>query len=130
MSNLLSKASENYKVAHSLIISGNNLAPSVHCSYYACLQTTIHILLEREKITPDVSGGAASHEYLIAELIKELDKDYVAIKEFNKIRDLKNFRKDSDYTAQLITLPTAKKAQEVSLDLKAFFRNKFGIQWI
>ncbi|MFA7379744.1 MAG: hypothetical protein WC150_04735 [Bacteroidia bacterium] len=128
MSNLLTKSSENYKVAHALISSGQNLAPSVHCSYYACLQTVIHILSTSQSSLTLINNGAASHESLINELTKKLGTDFLAVKEFNKIRDLKKYRKESDYTNQIISLPTATKAQEISLELKMFFKNKFGVK--
>ena len=131
MSILLTKASHNYRVAQNLVNSGGYSAPSVHCSYYACLQTIIHILslmgVSQEEIDAK-TDGRGSHENLIACIVGYIRHDPASVKSFtSKIRDLKKYRKESDYENKIVEPERAKLAFEISLELKGFFRNNFNV---
>jgi hypothetical protein len=133
MSFLLNKAKQNISVANDLITGAKYYAPVVHCSYYACIQLIIHVLLQNttEEDLKIKKTGLASHEYYIKEIIKVLDaKDPLTSTKFNKsITQLRSFRIQSDYSNIEIKEAQAKKTQELSLDIKNIFIQRLGVKW-
>ena len=134
-SHLNNKSEENIK-ASELLITNNLYAPSVHCSYYATFQFLTCKWSQYSKLTfkeiANNSKGSGSHNYLIKEVIdyiktNELDgvTDTVQrnVKNTNiqklkrNIKDLKIFRKKSDYQNICIGVEISEQSLEYSKDI-------------
>lgn len=105
MSYLKEKANLNLQVAEDLIRQ-SIYAPSVHCSYFGCLQFLKHTLgayrgdsFEKiEKECKDYGGG--THGWIIDSCLAEYRKlvDFKSHKDLKReIKDLQVFRISSDY---------------------------------
>jgi hypothetical protein len=125
MSYLKEKSKFNIDAAQELI-NLNYYAPSVHCSYYASFQYMKFALKEHRHITYEkiesesLSYRGGSHNYLIDMVLMELNnntgqRDYVDTK--RKIKDLKNFRTDSDYHNIQIFVNQAEKCLDFSKEI-------------
>jgi hypothetical protein len=104
MSYLLSKSNINIKSANCLKEEKNYYSSSVHCSYYACVQTAKHILLfdlsySLSAIFEGMKNKKGFHNYYIKEIFNNLKTTSLSdARNFNsKIRDLRNIRNESDY---------------------------------
>ncbi len=100
--------SEFNKAAANLLLNNQLYAPSVHCSYYMCVQLMLHILFHKKKIQKadfdsDMKkrrDGTHGHAiYLIGLDLIKIEKD--SYKRFQAlIPKLKEYREKSDYTDQ------------------------------
>jgi len=105
MSKLKQKSEFNIDAAK-LLIKEAYYAPSIHCSYYSCFQLMKFTIkdfsgIDYETQSVNISTtGQHTHQYVINFISDELKK-FVGIKEsrtFKRtIKDLKQFREESDY---------------------------------
>ncbi|ADQ79031.1 hypothetical protein Palpr_0880 [Paludibacter propionicigenes WB4] len=133
MSRLLEKSKFNIDAAE-VLIKEYLYAPSVHCSYYSCLQRIKSILpdyyaISFSQIDLNVRTGTENeHGYLIRFISEEIRRnfgfeEYVLFK--RNIGDLKEFRIHSDYKDIEITSDQSNKAYRKALDINKFLNEKF-----
>lgn len=138
MSYLKIKSEENLKAADHLI-NKSLYAPSIHCSYYACVQKMLSILqnrmtpqeLEKEQNNAFSELGGGIHSFMINKLCELLMKDKKAVKNnesrnfSNEINQLKNIRINADYKDKAISKPLSHdclmKADELITILNTYF---------
>lgn len=112
--------------AANLCLKNNLYAPSVHCSYYSCIQYMFYILFEKLKITKEEFSrqknlyGKKTHTLAIKlvgqDLINKERNDY---KSFQKlIPELKELREKSDYENIVINQDEGYKAMNHSDSIK------------
>lgn len=133
MSRLLEKSKFNIDAAD-VLIKKHLYAPSVHCSYYSCLQRIKSILPEYydiffNQIDLNVRAGTENeHGYLIRFISEQIhqnfrSEEYALFK--RNIGDLKEFRIHSDYKDIEITSDQSNKAYQKALDINRFLNEKF-----
>ena len=81
-------------------------APSVHCSYYSCIQFMLYVLFEKLKMTEEgfneqkaswrVGTHACAIKLIGYDLIRKEKTDYKAFQKL--VPELKELREKSDYT--------------------------------
>ncbi len=138
MSYLREKSVFNLAAAKALIDDYDNYAPSVHCSYYGTFQyisSTLNRLGETyEKISNDIAASKqtsrplTSHEYpikLMADKLSVKVDVFYANNVKNKIKDLKTFRRISDYENIQIRYDDGKKALALSNEIVNLIKTKF-----
>ncbi len=126
MSFLKNKSNFNFSSAK-LLIDGNYYAPSVHCSYYAVLQLLKHGYVKHKSISYESlnekinNDKRNSHTFLIDEFclnlqsISKLGLSIYDIRNLKRdIKDLKQFRVDSDYENVEIDYSKSNKAYNLS----------------
>src|ERR1700742_111285 len=99
------KAHFNREAAE-LCLKNTLYAPSVHCSYYSCIQYILYILFDKLKMTEQKFNEkkhyykTGTHACAIKLIGNDLfDKEQSAYKDFQKlIPELKDLREKSDYT--------------------------------
>lgn len=133
MSKLREKSKFNLDAAE-ILIKENLHAPSVHCSYYSCFQRIKCIFPEYFNITysqidTNVANQQTSeHSYLIRHLSGEIkrnlgDKEY---RDFsNDIKDLKQFRTNSDYKEIEVTSTLSCRALNIAKRINTFLDKTF-----
>lgn len=135
MSKLKEKSEFNFQAAR-LLISNNLYAPSVHCSYYGCFQLlkfTINNFfgVDYEKLSQLIASNTLStHAFVIKyvsdEIRANLGRD--SYREFNnKIKDLKNFREESDYDNVEISLDKGERAYLFANEIRLFLSKNFHV---
>ena len=131
----LKEKSEFNADAAKLLINEDLFAPSVHCAYYSVFQLLKHLYTKEKNITFDqlsqkiASDRKNTHQYLIDEFCLHLqtvrnenfDKHLIrALK--RKIKDLKQFRTQSDYDDIQIDIlksnQAIQKSEEIIQELK------------
>jgi hypothetical protein len=126
----LKNKSEINKDAAKLLQEKNYYAPSVHCSYYSCLQLmkyclNSHFKLSEKEINSKVKqymikNKDGSHNFYINFLFKEI-KNISTTRESNdfnnKINALKKIRTIADYSKEDILFHTSNKALTLSSDI-------------
>jgi len=133
MSKLREKSKFNLDAAE-VLITKNLYAPSVHCSYYSCLQRIKSILpdffgVSYQQIDINVSSGKLNeHSYLIQYISKQIYtnigyNEYVDFK--RNIGDLKEFRIHSDYKDIEVTWDQSSKAYRLATEINEFLAEKF-----
>lgn len=108
------------------LIENNCYASSVHCSYYACFQYMKHKLKICQNTTYSeielacknhISG---THVYIIDGILNYL-KNKIGLSEYTtlkrRIKDLKQFRIDSDYYNLQILIDEASKSLKFSEEI-------------
>ncbi len=111
MSIFKDKSDFNIKSAE-LLLKNQYFAPSVHCSYYGCIQYMLYILFDKQKKSENEfeeerrRRGTGTHAYAISLIKDQLFKERYssdAYKTFQKlIPELKEIREKSDYKAVVI----------------------------
>ena len=133
MPKLLEKSKFNIDAAR-VLIDENLHAPSVHCSYYSCLQKIKSILpaffgITYEQIDKEVSSGNLNeHSYLIRYISEQIHHNlgFIEYRDFkNKIGDLKEFRVESDYKNIEITSDQSEKAYRKATEINVFLLKQF-----
>ncbi|MFN3753131.1 hypothetical protein [Flavobacterium sp.] len=125
MSNLFQKSKFNIDAAEELIKKSLH-APSVHCSYYACFQFLKFTLKNFQNLTYDYiesecriyPGG--THGYIIDNCLNEFRKkvDFSKFKDIKReLKDLKDFRIDSDYYDKEIIIDESEKCLALSKNI-------------
>ena len=110
MSHFLQKSDDNLQAAQKLIHEHFLHAPSVHCSYYSCLQLMTHILYNVLNVPPNdirqdsKSARTGSHEIIINRLVRDLHiiSPQASVSFNRQIGLLKNKRVTSDYEDRII----------------------------
>ncbi|TAG53198.1 MAG: hypothetical protein EAZ27_11200 [Cytophagales bacterium] len=104
---ILFEKSENNIYASKILNDEELFASSIHCSYYSTVQLMRHILFnicnEDEKIFDNKLEvkNIGSHNFLITIFTKKLSTKGLKTQDFSKsMRDLKNLRKEADYSGQ------------------------------
>ncbi|MGH1387516.1 hypothetical protein [Kordia sp.] len=139
MDYIKSKSEFNLAAAKVLIDDQDNFAPSVHCSYYGCLQfikSKLHSLgiISYSQMSEDIAkskqGGMralSSHKYpldLIVKAISEKENLIYAKKINDKVKELKTFRIMSDYHNVEIDKPKSMKALALSCEVISLIKSK------
>ena len=125
MSVFKDKSSFNIKSAD-LLLRNSYFAPSIHCSYYSCIQYMLYILFDKQKIDRGEfaserrvrKGGTHGYAIYLIEL-QLLKKDRQSYKTFQQlITELKFLREQSDYEPIVINQGTGydayNKAQTIT----------------
>jgi hypothetical protein len=129
----LKQKSEFNFLAAELLLKENLYAPSVHCSYYSCLQLIKFSIKDFFEIAySDLSSSIASskknsHQFMIEFIKSNLrgNVDLLDEREFSRnIKDLKQFRLESDYEDMLIDREKGEKALHLASDLRKFLQQK------
>lgn len=125
LSYLRNKSGFNFDSA-ALLIEEDKFAPSVHCSYYSVFQLMKYLYVQIKKISYEnlnqniITDKRNTHKYLIDEFCLHLQSDTSCklntfeVRELkNDIKDLKQFRLESDYDD--IEINYKKSTQALSL---------------
>ncbi len=108
--------------ASTLLIKEGFYAPSVHCSYYGCLQFLKYTLktflgTSYEDIESQSAKTVGSHKYIINNILLNY-RNKVGIREYKDIKrsllDLTEFRIQSDYENKQIIIDQSEKALTLS----------------
>lgn len=129
MDQLKQKSEFNFLAAE-LLIKENLYAPSVHCSYYSCLQLIKFAIkdffgVEYSVLSSNIANSNMnSHRYMI-EFIKNGMKgkidDVLAESDFrHNIKGLKHFREESDYQDLQINRDKSEDALRLATDIRKF----------
>lgn len=135
MSKLRQKSDFNIDAAK-LLIKEAYYAPSVHCSYYSCFQLlkyTIKVFFgidyENQAVKISISGQH-SHQYVINYISSELI-DFVGAEESRKfkrtIKDLKQFRLESDYENIEVGLDKGQIALDKANEIRQYLITNFNV---
>lgn len=136
MSELIRKSKCNLDAAHLLISSAKLFSPSVHCSYYSCVQLMVFILINEFGIseshieTQARNASTGTHKFAIDKIYSELfrsqddEKRIEALKFQRIINSLKEKRILSDYKEFAVnvdfannSLKESKEARNLLLEL-------------
>lgn len=134
MSKLKQKSEFNFDAAL-VLIDKSYFAPSVHCSYYGCLQLMKYSIkkyfgIEYADLKTSILASASknSHVYIINFIYSELYNKigvHESRKFKRKINDLKQFRVESDYEDIEINYSYSSKAlakaESIKQDIKKYF---------
>ncbi|MEM7656029.1 MAG: HEPN domain-containing protein [Bacteroidota bacterium] len=122
MSELLNKSEQNIDAADYLIRQKQLYAPSVHCSYYACVQLMKYLLLTRHHFTQESldqeirEQNTGFHPFSRKQLCNRIrsihPRDAASLNRW--LKDLYNFRVESDYLEKHIGQAAAGKAQHIA----------------
>jgi hypothetical protein len=128
----LKAKSEFNKSAAELLYDNNLYAPSVHCSYYSCLQLIKFLVKDFMNIDYQDQKKESdhlkqnSHEYVIRKLLNEVHGlsriDYLDLR--RNIYDLKSFREISDYENQIVDIDLSKKSIDKANDIRSYLIRK------
>jgi Ran GTPase-activating protein (RanGAP) involved in mRNA processing and transport len=120
MSFLLEKANQNH-LAIDFLIDKKLLAPAVHCGYYSCFQKIDYVLKEfytdeRDQLHQKVLGGKGNlHGNTIKEFTSLFRRKFDRSEGFeldDMLKELKEFRKKSDYDDEEITEVQIEKVKQ------------------
>lgn len=135
MSALKEKSKQNFDAAKLLMDQGY-LTPSVHCSYYSCLQLLKYSIkfffgVEYSDLNRNIAASNKnSHQYIIDYVYNELARNlgsYEARMFKRDIKDLKFFREESDYDDIIIEREKCNKAYTYAMNLRDFLRNNLHL---
>ncbi len=134
MIGLKNKSEINIEAAK-LLHDSDYYAPSVHCSYYSCLQLMKYSLNSHFKFTEDEIGSKineytrnnkdGSHNFFISFLFKEIKNNYSkreSIDFNNKINTLKKIRTKADYGKDDILHNISNSAITLSNEITAIIK--------
>lgn len=120
--------------AAELLFNKNLYAPSVHCSYYSCLQLLKYIVkhffgVEYKDLASQIQlSQKGSHEYIFEYVQSEM-KGKFSIEEERKFsrnfKDLKTFRIKSDYEDIEIDNEKSEKAYNIAIEIRQFLQKGF-----
>lgn len=127
MSYLRQKSEFNITAAQ-FLIEKNLYAPSIHCSYYSCLQLLKVVVKEFIGINYDdqeseiLSGNSSSHRYVIDKVLDEIKIknrfEYLDMR--RNITDLKLFRERSDYCDIEIDISKSQNAFKRATEIRDY----------
>lgn len=135
MPKLREKSKMNFDAANKLI-DLHLYAPSVHCSYYSCFQlmkfTIIDFIgMSYSELDTEIYNSKKSTHKLIINKITDCVKENYSIPDYifltRKIKDLKNFRIDSDYNNIEINFENSRKAYEVAREVRTKIKEIFNV---
>lgn len=135
MSKLKQKSEFNIDAAK-LLIKKAYYAPSVHCSYYSCFQLMKFTIkdfsgIDYETQSVNISTtGQHTHQYIINFISDELKK-FVGIEEsriFKRtIKDLKQFREESDYENIEVSHDKGQTALDKANEIRQYLITNFNL---
>ncbi len=135
MSKLKQKSEFNIDAAK-LLIKEAYYAPSVHCSYYSCFQLMKFTIkdfsgIDYETQSVNISTtGQHTHQYIINFISDELKK-FVGIEEsriFKRtIKDLKQFREESDYENIEVSYDKGQTALDKANEIRQYLITNFNL---
>jgi uncharacterized protein (UPF0332 family) len=135
LSKLQEKSNLNFDAA-ALLLDKGLYAPSVHCSYYSCLQLLKFAIndffgIDYSTLSSNIATlKTNSHQYIVNFVYSELKKN-VQIDEARKfkhtIKDLKNYRVESDYHDIDIDSEKGYKAYEKAKELRGYLKEMFHV---
>lgn len=136
MPNWKQKSESNFEAATRLIdTSFPN--PSVHCSYYSCVQYIFHVM--KDHFGMDVEyiqnqsvssvNRLGTHRWVQNEIFNSLgQRDKVAASNFNDyIGRIKAYRVKADYQFGLVGNKEASKAQKLASNILTILKEKYGV---
>lgn len=134
MSEVIIKSNENYKSG--LILKRNKLySSSIHCFYYSCVQTMIHILIEilhknETEIESEArNSGSTFHNWLINKIYmehKKIDRNK-SLQFQRKIYKLKKIRVESDYKNIKIDYNKSDRSEKISKEILNILNKGFSL---
>ena len=135
MDQLKEKSEFNFLAAE-LLLKNNLYAPSVHCSYYSCLQLikfSIKAFFEIEY--SDLSSNIASsdknsHKYMIEFVKNGMNGkiDRFGERDFSRnMKDLKQFREESDYEDLEVKREKGEKALILAAEIRQFLKQNLHV---
>ena len=135
MSKLKEKSEFNIDAAE-LLLSKYLYAPSVHCSYYSCFQLlkyTIKSFFGIDYETQAVNCSTSrqkSHVYVVNYVSTELSR-FVSFEECRNfkrtIKDLKQFRVESDYENVEVSLDKGVEALRKAKEIRTYLKTNFSV---
>jgi len=135
MSKIKQKSEFNLAAAK-LLIENNYYAPSVHCSYYSCFQLLKYTIknfcgLDYDMQSKNISSSKLhTHQYIINYITGKL-KEKVNFQESRnfklKIKDLKQFRLESDYENIEIGFEKSNKAYRIANEIRDEINRDFRV---
>lgn len=135
MSKIRQKSEFNIKAAEQLLKDAY-YAPSVHCSYYSCFQLLKYTIkyffnIDYETQAANMSIiGQKSHQYVVNYIAKEL-VSFVPFEESRNfkrtIKDLKQFRIESDYENLEIDLVKGNDAFNKAQEIRSYVIKNFHV---
>src|SRR5690554_5162280 len=131
----LKQKSEFNADASDLLIKNNYYAPSVHCSYYTVFQLMKVAMkdfkgVDYETIDANVaSSNSSEHCYIRNEILNIIrDFDYIEYSRMSRnIKDLYQFRIESDYKNIEVNSQKATKAKKFSRDIILYIKENFHV---
>ena len=131
----LKQKSEFNAEAAELLIRNNNYAPSVHCSYYSVFQlmkVTMKEFIGVDYDTIDMNVASiksGEHQYIRNGILNVIRKsDYSEYSRMSRnLKDLYQFRVDSDYKNIEVNSEKATKAKSLSRDIILYFKKNFHV---
>jgi uncharacterized protein (UPF0332 family) len=128
MSNLKFKSVENLAAAQNLI-NQRLYNPSVHCSYYGCLQLMKCMLCYKLNISYDKQNdynGMDTHTYIRNLIYNNLNNRFLKQKFLSDFNSLKVKRRKADYINELITENECLTAMEETKRIITYLKTAFG----
>ena len=134
MSHLLNKSVINLQASYYLKEDKTCFCSSIHCSYYACVQMAKHVLVNdfghsERHIDRQSAVVKGFHTYFINEIFLNLrgisSRD---ARDFRStIKDLRNFRRESDYKDMEILKPKSDSAYNKAIDVQSILQRYYSI---
>jgi len=135
MSKLKQKSNFNIDAAK-LLIKEAHYAPSVHCSYYSCYQLLKYTIKDffgvnyEDQAVNISTTGQKSHQYVVNYVSREL-KSFTNSEESTnfkrKVKDLKQFRIESDYENIEVGIEKAQKAYDKAIEIRSYLTTSFKV---
>ncbi len=132
MCKLKQKSEFNIDAANYLINKANLYAPSVHCSYYSCLQRLKFLIKDYYKITYDEQDiirkkrNQRTNQFIIKFIVLELKKDGFDRREERRFsRNIKELREQADYQDIEIDISQSQKAYSIAKEVLTFIKTNF-----
>lgn len=128
---LLEKSDKNI-LAADLMVDNEYYSSSIHCYYYSTFQLMSHIVFNVFNVDEDQFGekikGKNSHNYLINLFRNDLILGGQDIRVIgNDLRDLKQLRRDADYTQKDITKSNCSSARHFSVKLNVAIKKIYKL---
>lgn len=139
------KSIESSKAAKGLIETHKLYNPSIHCSYYSCVQYMLHVLYaylryydlkteeERNKMIKkliDESAEIGWHNRLIQTILKRFPAKTSSVAQFrfkSWISDLKSLRQESDYFETVFDETRSKEILARSAEVNSLLKESFEL---
>ncbi|MFA6334556.1 MAG: HEPN domain-containing protein [Bacteroidales bacterium] len=135
MSKIRQKSDFNITAAE-ILMRESYYAPSVHCSYYSCFQLLKYTIkyffgIDYETLSNNISMSEQNtHGYVINFITRELI-GYAGDEESRKfkrqIKDLKQFREESDYENIEVRMEQSQKAYNKAKEIREYIIAKFNV---
>jgi hypothetical protein len=127
----LKKKSEHNLIASEFLIKQGLHAPSVHCSYYSCLQILKYTInnffgIDYDVIDQDIINSKGnSHGYIINYVFREFRIKKIAEWEVQnrQLKVLKELREKSDYDNIAIGSDTSNEAQIIAKNFTNYIKS-------